>query len=160
MVSFMCGGLIVKPASWPLKKHLWAFLLLFKNIFFFAPSVLNSHHYFSFEPVLLWVQKWALFKWSPRAGCWPSLCKGTEERNSTWRCAETHLHRHGNSVTIMDAMITLDNGDSRIRNDQANFGLWNVLRFVLLSSNNPSMVHRWLQSVAGAFIVVLQWWNC
>lgn len=51
---------------------------------------------------------------------------------------------------------TLDNIDRRIRNGKTNFliWLWNVLMIVLLSFNLPSEVHRWLQSVAGLFIVL------
>lgn len=51
---------------------------------------------------------------------------------------------------------TLDNVDRRIGNVKTNFliWLWNVLMIVLLSFNLPSMVHSWLQSVAGPFIVL------
>lgn len=30
----------------------------------------------------------------PHAGCWRSLCKGTEELHGTWRCAKTFTWEH------------------------------------------------------------------
>lgn len=99
--------------------------------FLIAPSVLNSHHNVLF--LLLLVQKQAgnrLIWIEPicrHAACWQSLCKGTDEWHME-TCRDIYRDMETSLIT-MDAMITLDNSDSRAMSDQNNLcrRLWRVL---------------------------------